>query len=206
MALLWGPSAGYENRKRFNSRWAVTPVRGQGLGGQMSVAVRGSKPALAAGIDKALRELQPEIQALADKYGFPGGEPVPLAAAARVQPAPKEQRLAQALTVHGGWVATAGPAPSAASPQAAGPAPDVTSGRTRFNDVCSHCHGANGASPISERDLRRLKRRYKENWRETAITTINNGRVDLGMPAWKAVYTEQQIDEILDFLATIQKK
>jgi hypothetical protein len=48
-------------------------------------------------------------------------------------------------------------------------------GRTLFNNVCSHCHGTDGASPVSERDLRKLQRRYKDNWKDTALTTIKNG-------------------------------
>ena len=78
-------------------------------------------------------------------------------------------------------------------------------GKVRFNDACSHCHGNNGASAISERDLRRLKLRYKDNWRETAIKTIKEGRSDLGMPAWKAAYDDKQIEELLTFIATMQK-
>ncbi|OYY53442.1 MAG: hypothetical protein B7Y03_04005, partial [Polaromonas sp. 24-62-144] len=53
-AILWGPSAGYENMKRFQGRWRVTPVSGEGLAGQVAVAVRASKGPLVAGIDKAL--------------------------------------------------------------------------------------------------------------------------------------------------------
>ena len=216
-ALLWGPSAGYENARRFKGRWKVTPVAGQGLGGEMAVAVRRGKDELAAGIDKALTELQPEIHTLADKYSFPQARPVPLSSA-RVDA--RARNLAQAQRVDGGFIRTSvaampvakvAPAlvaqaePAGVAAAVAPGSPDRTAGRSRFNDICSHCHGANGASPISERDLRRLKARYKDDWSETAIKTIKAGRPELGMPSWKDLYNDQQIAEIIAFLSTIQK-
>jgi polar amino acid transport system substrate-binding protein len=213
-AILWGPSAGYENMKRFQSRWRVTPVSGQGLAGQMAVAVRADKGGLTADIDKALTALKPDIAALATKYGFPLGKPVLLALA---DVARSEEVFAAGPAdgpVHGNalrpWlIKTAGPAapaaPSAAAPASASGVADVSVGRSRFNNICSHCHGANGASPVSERDLRKLKLRYKDVWRETALKTIKDGRPDVGMPSWKSTYNEQEIDELLGFLTTIQK-
>jgi mxaJ protein len=117
-ALLWGPSAGYENMKRFGKRWRVTPVRGEGLGGQVAVAVRSDHQPLLAAIHKALADLAPEIAALADKYGFPRGQ---------------------------------------------------------------------------------------DAWKETALQTIVNGRPEAGMPAWKDVLKREEIEAVLDLLATIQK-
>jgi polar amino acid transport system substrate-binding protein len=210
-ALLWGPSAGYENMKRFQSRWRVTPVSGQGLAGQMAVAVRADKAGLTAGIDKALTALQSDIAALAAKYGFPLGKPVSLALA---EVARTEETFAAGPAdgpVHGQalrpWlIKTAGPVePAAGAPASAAGVADVSVGRSRFNNICSHCHGANGASPVSERDLRRLKLRYKDVWRETALKTIKDGRPDAGMPSWKSTYNDQEIDELLGFLTTIQK-
>ncbi len=227
-AMLWGPSAGYENAKRFQGRWRVTPVKGEGLGGQMAVAVRRGKDTLAAGIDKALTELQPEIDMLADKYGFPRSKPVLLSGASTADA--KKQALTRAHVVPSGFVRTSSTiatpltAKSAAASvvaQAAVPAPtaetavvtattdgmpDLVVGRTRFNNACAHCHGANGASAISERDLRRLKLRYKDEWRNTAIKTIKEGRSDLGMPAWKDTYNDKQIEELIAFLATTIQK
>ena len=81
----------------------------------------------------------------------------------------------------------------------------VVAGRTRFNDQCSHCHGTDGASPIRERDLRRLKMRYDAKWNEMALTTIRNGRSDLGMPPWKDALGDKEIEQVIGFLGTIQK-
>ena len=223
VALLWGPSAGYENAKRFQGRWRVTPVKGEGFGGQMAVAVRLGKDTLAAGIDKALTELKPEIDMLADKYSFPRGKPVLLSGASTADV--KKQALASAHVVSSGFVRTSStaaplaaksaaasvvaqaavPEPTAATATTTAGMPDLVAGTMRFNNACSHCHGVNGASPISERDLRRLKLRYKDEWRNTAIKTIKEGRTDLGMPTWKDVYNDKQIEELIALLATIQK-
>ena len=229
IALLWGPSAGYTNLKRMESRWRVTPLAGEGLGGQMAVAVRRGNDTLAASIDKALVTLQPEIAALAKKYGFPMDQPVKLALASTRHSGRSETQaragiapIESGLSIGTGWVrsstaperpkliAQAAPVPAvgnaAAGTAAVGSATsDDAAGKVRFNNVCSHCHGNNGASAISERDLRRLKLRYKDNWRETAIKTIKNGRPDLGMPAWQTSYDDKQIEELLAFLATVQK-
>ena len=78
-------------------------------------------------------------------------------------------------------------------------------GRVRFNDQCAHCHGADGASAIRERDLRRLKMRYDDKWPDSATTTIKNGRNDLGMPPWKDILKDPDIAQILSFLETVQK-
>ena len=78
-------------------------------------------------------------------------------------------------------------------------------GRVRFNDQCSHCHSVDGASPLPERNLRRVKARYDDKWREVATTVIKNGRSDLGMPPWKDTLNDAEIDKLLSFIETIQK-
>jgi polar amino acid transport system substrate-binding protein len=197
-AILWGPNAGYENVRKHGSRWQVTPVSGEGLGGPVAVAVRKGHDELAARIDRALAELQPQIQELARKYGFPQGKPLPLSAR-HVAPDTRTAKLAAGVTVSSKWVARTN------APAASAPNEGVIPGRTLFNNVCSHCHGTDGASPVSERDLRKLQKRYKDGWKDTALTTIKNGRTDAGMPSWKATYSDAQIDEVLAFLATLQR-
>jgi polar amino acid transport system substrate-binding protein len=100
---------------------------------------------------------------------------------------------------------TAGVAAQAAAEQTPVLSADAQLGRVRFNDQCSHCHGSDGASPIRERDVRRLKMRYDAKWLETATATIKNGRSDLGMPPWKDILKEPEIQQVLSFLETVQK-
>ena len=101
--------------------------------------------------------------------------------------------------------ATAGAAMQVAADQAPAPSAEAQLGRVRFNDQCAHCHGADGASPIRERDVRRLKMRYDAKWRDMAVTTIKNGRNDLGMPPWKEILKEPEIEQLLSFIETVQK-
>lgn len=213
-AILWGPSAGYDNLRQFNSRWAITPVAGEGLTGSVVVGVRRERDGLVARIDQALVDLQPQIRGLAEKYGFPLASPVQLSAvgAARRLADARESVLAGQRQVAAGWAAVADtPQIKPNGPVMADPKPvpatesEIGGGRSRFNDTCSHCHGTNGASPVSERDLRKLRSRYKDEWRTVASVTIREGRPSAGMPTWSATFNDQQIEELLAFLSTIQR-
>jgi len=238
VAFVWGPSAGFEIARRFAGRWQVMSVTGHGLGGPVSVAVRRDQPELAKSIDQALEALRADIDALAQKYGFPRDKPLALE---RQSAAPTQARVASrrgesgahTTSVPWDWIATvadvpaatsdkatkkAAPKPAAkatakaaeAAPAAAAAAPAeadplAVAGRQKFNDVCSHCHSPDGASPMRERDLRRLKMRYDDKWPDVATKTIHEGRPQLGMPTWKGQLAEQDIEGILAFLKTIQK-
>jgi polar amino acid transport system substrate-binding protein len=217
-AFVWGPVAGYENKKRWNNRWRVTPVAGHDFAGAVAVAVRRGKDALAADIDRALVELKPQIAALAEQYGFPREAPVNLAsahAAARTTvavPATLWQVVSETVpTKNVKPVATPKPVTKAASAATAvaDAAPALSesagAGRVQFNDRCSHCHGTDGYSPVRERDVRYLKMRYSDKWQDTAATTIKNGRPDAGMPTWKEVLKESEVQQIISFLMTVQK-
>jgi polar amino acid transport system substrate-binding protein len=236
-SFLWGPVAGYENMKRHNGRWKVTPLTGSDMSGQVSVAVRRDKPELAKTIEVALAALKPEIEALADKYGFPRSKPVNIAQGnmgrteaggsahsiqeqaqikvpshlvALVQQKPTDEVVPAAKTTSK-QKQTAAKNTKVEKPTAVveAPAPAMSEkaalGRVRFNDQCSHCHGTDGASPLRERDLRRIKLRYDAKWMETALTTIKNGRSELGMPPWKDILAEAEIQQLLSFLETQQK-
>ena len=245
-AFIWGPIAGYENKRRFQSRWSVTPVSGNSLAGQVAVAVPRGKDALLADINRALVELRPEIAALADKYGFPRATPVdtaravpplgsrfaatptirlarvvyvepPAALLAQADPQPalkaKSKSKGHVTSATNATNATKAPSPvettAAAVPVVAAAEPVLSdaakAGRIRFNDQCSHCHSVDGASPLPERNLRRVKARYDAKWREVAMTTIKNGRPDAGMPPWKDALSDADIEKLISFIETIQK-
>ena len=215
-AFIWGPVAGYENKKRWESRWRVTPVAGHDLSGAVAVAVRNTKEALAADIDRALAALKPQIAELADKYGFPRQPPVNLAVARDALPTtvvkvPSSLWMSVSETVPAKKATAKAPSQAAsAAPAAAVVAAPVLSeaalaGRVQFNDRCSHCHGSDGYSPVRERDVRFLKMRYSDKWQDTAMTTMKNGRPDAGMPAWKDILKESDVQQIVSFLVSIQK-
>lgn len=193
-AFLWGPSAGYENRKRHGERWRVTPVSGHDMAGTVSIGVRADMPALQQAIDQALAALKPQIVQLAEKYAFPRSKPVDIAMAG----APLRPPASAAVVVPQRLVVKVN---DSQKPDAAA----VAAGRVRFNDQCSHCHGADGYSPVRERDLRRLNMRYDAKWPEVALTTIRNGRNEQGMPPWKDILKEHEVQQLMGFLSTIQK-
>ena len=222
-SLLWGPVAGYENKSKYANRWKVTPLTGADMNGQVSVAVRRDKPELAKDIETVLASLKVEISALEDKYGFPRGKPVnfvvakaekqivvPASMIVSVQQKPTDDTApAKKVKAEIKTKADAKTEKKAAPVQAIEAAPVISEsaklGKVKFNDQCSHCHGSDGASPVRERDVRRLNIRYDAKWRDLALTTIKNGRPDLGMPAWKEILSEPEIQQVFSFLETIQK-
>jgi mono/diheme cytochrome c family protein len=80
----------------------------------------------------------------------------------------------------------------------------VEEGRSLFNQYCSHCHGPNAQQGERPRDLRRLKLRYGDEAPAVFYVTINNGRLDLGMPVWKGVLPEDVMWRIFTYLQTVQ--
>jgi len=82
---------------------------------------------------------------------------------------------------------------------------DVASeGASLFNQYCSHCHGPNAVQGERPRDLRRLNIRYGDNAIGLFWTTINNGRMDKGMPIWKESISDDIKWRIYTFLQSVQ--
>ena len=208
LALMWGPSAGFDNLKQFNNRWQVLPVRGDSLGGQVAVAVSKSKPGLKDQINQALDDLQPEIAKLVVKYGFPTQSPIELVRSTKSKHAPSLPVQTAQLNpsyVSSGFVRVGMKEQQKTEWVVANAGLGPEEAKSVFNNKCSHCHGQNGASPVQERDLRKLSMRYKENWKDVAFTTITKGRPDLGMPTWGGIIPDEEIKSIIEFLVTVQR-
>jgi mono/diheme cytochrome c family protein len=80
----------------------------------------------------------------------------------------------------------------------------VPEGRSLFNQYCSHCHGPNAVQGERPRDLRRLKLRYGDEAPQVFHETVNQGRMDKGMPVWKGVLSDDVQWRIFTFLESIQ--
>ena len=199
-ALLWGPSAGFDNKKLFDNRWQVIPINGEGLGGQVAVAVSKDNPELKERINKALEELKPEIQQLTVKYGFPLQVPLIV----NVRKTDTHYAQSTVTPAKTGFMKVSDK-PKQREWLVAESGDTIAEAKSNFNNKCSHCHGSNGASPVSERDLRKLKLRYKDEWKEVAYTTITKGRSDYGMPIWGGILPDEEIKAIIEFLVTVQK-
>jgi len=80
----------------------------------------------------------------------------------------------------------------------------VAEGRSLFNQYCSHCHGPNAVQGERPRDLRRLNIRYGDKASSVFYETVSTGRMDLGMPVWKGVLTDDLLWRIFTYLQTVQ--
>jgi len=86
----------------------------------------------------------------------------------------------------------------------AGRADVVEEGRSLFNQYCAHCHGPNAVQGERPRDLRRLNIRYGDKASSVFYETVSTGRMDLGMPVWKGVLTDDLLWRIFTYLQTVQ--
>ena len=77
-------------------------------------------------------------------------------------------------------------------------------GKSLFNQYCSHCHGPNAVQGERPRDLRRLRIRYKDNAIAVFYKTINEGRMDKGMPPWKGTISDDVMWRIFTYLDSVQ--
>jgi mono/diheme cytochrome c family protein len=80
----------------------------------------------------------------------------------------------------------------------------IAEGHSLFNETCSHCHGPDAQTPISERNLRKLKVRYGDQMTAVFHTTVEEGRPDMGMPTWGGVIDETTLWKIYTYLESIQ--
>lgn len=77
-------------------------------------------------------------------------------------------------------------------------------GGSLMNQYCSHCHGPYAVQGERPRDLRRLRIRYGDNAINLFWNTINNGRMDKGMPPWKDSISDDIKWRIFTFLQSVQ--
>jgi polar amino acid transport system substrate-binding protein len=190
VAFVWGPTAGYHNRTKLGGSLRVVPVAGEGLQWRATVAVRKGDDELRERIDHALAALKPEIQQLADRYGFPRGPAISFAGGA-------------AGAGGGGEVRVVAHAAAPLPPSTPADPETIAAGRSLFNQHCSHCHAPNAMSPEPSRDLRRLRLRYAATAPEVFYTTVTKGRPDKGMPPWINL-DPASIQRVWAFLDSVQ--
>ena len=82
----------------------------------------------------------------------------------------------------------------------------VAEGGSLFNQYCSHCHGPLAVQGERPRDLRRLNIRYGDDAIDLFWTTVNNGRMDKGMPVWKDAISDDIKWRIYTFLESVQSQ
>jgi len=83
-------------------------------------------------------------------------------------------------------------------------AANIGAGQEVFNGTCAHCHGPNGVQSERKIDLRLLKKRYGDDMEATYWKTVHEGRPSKGMPAWKEVFSDDELRNVYAFLQTLQ--
>ena len=103
-------------------------------------------------------------------------------------------------------IAVGADAPARPTNPYAGQKEVVAEGGSLLNQYCAHCHGQWAEQGERPRDLRRLRIRYGDDASSMFWATVNNGRLDKGMPVWKGVLSEEILWKIYTFLETVQEQ
>lgn len=204
VAFVWGPVAGWLNKTEYGGKYDIQSADGDGLLWPVAIGFAKGSTELRDQVDAVLPQLASVIPALSEKYGLPTDAPVkltalaqPLVRLASVQPPVNPVVLADATT-----------APSPLTPELIksreNDSEAVTSGRETFNGTCAHCHGPDAVQSERHIDLRRLKLKYGDDMRDTYWKTVHDGRSSKGMPAWKEVFDDKQLNEVYAYLLTVQ--
>jgi mono/diheme cytochrome c family protein len=208
---VWGPVAGWLNKTVYSGKYDIQSVDGDALSWPVAIGFAKGSTELRDQVDAALPKLEAMLPTLVEKYGLPTDAPVkltalaqPLVRLASMDAPTKPQVVADATTA---------PAPVAATPAPLTPdviksrendSEAVTSGRETFNGTCAHCHGPDAVQSERHIDLRRLHKKYGDDMRATYWKTVHEGRPAKGMPAWKDVFDDKQLNEIYAYLLTVQ--
>ncbi|WP_456725020.1 MULTISPECIES: c-type cytochrome [unclassified Bradyrhizobium] len=203
IAFIWAPVAGWLNKTSYGDKYQIVSTEGDGLLWATAIGFAKASGALRDEVDAVLPSLQPEISALFAKYGVPNGAPVKFGQADR----------ATTSSVGASEPVTVGQATSAEKPvQTAATAGDTkgdakgdaTAGREVFNGTCAHCHGPDAVQAERKIDLRLLKKRYADDMEQTFWKTVHDGRPAKGMPAWKDVFSDDELRNVYAYLQSVQ--
>ncbi|MEN3351740.1 MAG: hypothetical protein V7632_5375 [Bradyrhizobium sp.] len=195
VAFIWAPVAGWLNKTTYGDKYRIVSTDGDALLWATAIGFAKASGALRDEVDGVLPSLQPDISALFAKYGVPNGAPVKFGAAER----------SMTSSAGSGEPVTVGQAATAEKPvQAAAVAGDANAGREVFNGTCAHCHGPDAVQAERKIDLRLLKKRYADEMESTYWKTVHDGRPAKGMPAWKDVFSDDELRNVYVYLQTVQ--
>jgi polar amino acid transport system substrate-binding protein len=218
VAFIWGPVAGWLNKTTYGGRYRIRTTEGEGLSWDTAIGFAKSSKELRDRVNAVLPQLERTIADLSVKYGLPNDRAIRFTAASAVTKQASEETAAKkatepaqslSSTVGTGSgvakVANAVAAEAKVDSATAGPE-TVSSGKEIFNGTCAHCHGPDAVQSERRIDLRLLNHRYGDDVRTKFWTTVHEGRPAKGMPAWKEVFTDDQIESIYAFLLTVQSQ
>ncbi|HMN71040.1 MAG TPA: transporter substrate-binding domain-containing protein [Rhodoblastus sp.] len=208
IGFLWGAHAGYLNATAYGDKYKLVSVDGPALQWPTAIGFAKESSELRDKIDALLPDMKDTIAAVMKKYGLPVDQPVKfgeLAAVRHVRVAAMGETAFQVAQAAQPATAPAAAAPAAPSaPPAAAPAGNLAEGKEVFNGTCAHCHGPDAVQSEKKIDLRRLTIRYGDDMKDVFWKTVHDGRPSKGMPAWKEVFTDEQLGSVLEYLKTLQ--
>jgi polar amino acid transport system substrate-binding protein len=204
VAFIWGPVAGWLNKTEYHDRYVIRTTDGEGLLWPVAIGFAKGSKQLRDQIDAQLPALTAQINEILAKYGLPADPPIKLGAAS--QPAvmhasldTTERPIVLAQATAPSTTADANAAAPSAKPET------ISEGHEIFNGTCAHCHGPDAVQSERHIDLRLLKHRYGDEVREKYWKTVHDGRPAKGMPAWKEVFDDKQLEDVYAYLMTVQK-
>jgi mono/diheme cytochrome c family protein len=211
VAFVWGPVAGWLNKTVYSGKYDIQSVEGDALSWPVAIGFAKGSTELRDQIDAALPKLEALLPTLVEKYGLPTDAPVKLTLLARPLVRLASMEVPANPLVVADATTAAAPTATAAAPltpevikSRENDSEAVTSGRETFNGTCAHCHGPDAIQSERHIDLRRLHKKYGDDMRDTYWKTVHEGRPAKGMPAWKDVFDDKQLNEVYAYLLTVQ--
>jgi polar amino acid transport system substrate-binding protein len=221
-AFLWAATAGYLNKTAYDGRFVLVPIEGPRLSFPTAIGYAKASGELRAAIDAVLPEVSKQFPALFAKYGL-----APETAGRVDRPTVVEKTALVMAQAQAPGSSAPAPTPSPAAPtpdrDPGKPAGDgigefdvaptkappatpemIAAGKEVFNGICAHCHGPDAVQGVKKIDLRRLTLRYGDGAHNMYWKTVHEGRPSKGMPTWKGVFTDEQLDQIYVFLSSVQ--
>ncbi|MCP1840182.1 polar amino acid transport system substrate-binding protein [Bradyrhizobium sp. USDA 4524] len=200
IAFIWAPVAGWLNKTSYGDKYQIVSTEGDGLLWATAIGFAKASGALRDEVDGVLPGLQGEIAALFAKYGVPNSAPVKFGEADRATTS--SVGASEPVTV--GQAAAAAEKPVQTAATAGDAKGDATAGREVFNGTCAHCHGPDAVQAERKIDLRLLKKRYADDMESTFWKTVHDGRPAKGMPAWKDVFSDDELRNVYVYLQSVQ--
>jgi len=198
VAFVWAPVAGWLNTTAYGEKYQIRTTAGEGLVWATAIGFAKASTGLRDDVNVVLPSLQEDIDRLFVKYGVPSDAPV------------KFGELG-----HPTAIADAGPKEAVTIGQSTGDSKaaevkvaasgDISAGHELFNGTCAHCHGPDAVQAEKRINLRLLKKRYGEDMEATYWKTVHDGRPSKGMPAWKEVFGDDELRNVLVYLQTVQE-
>jgi polar amino acid transport system substrate-binding protein len=198
VAFIWAPVAGWLNATVYAEKYQIRTTAGEGLVWSTAIGFAKASTRLRDDVNLILPSLQDDIDKLFVKYGVPSDAPVKFGElghpTAIADAGPREP-----ITV---GQSTGDSKPAEVKAVASG---DVTAGHELFNGTCAHCHGPDAVQAEKRINLRLLKKRYGDEMEATYWKTVHDGRPSKGMPAWKEVFGDDELRNVLVYLQTVQE-